>query len=862
MSEQLPAKIGRYRIDALIGEGGLGIVYRGYDDFLDRTVAIKTLRSTSHPNQNERFAREGKYTARLVHPNIVEIFDVGIEDGRTYLVQEFLEGQDLSDVLQRHPRGLRPLAVAEILRQIADALSHAHGRGVVHRDIKPSNVRLLPGGMVKVLDFGIARMQFIGAETLTQLGTMLGTPVYMPPEQIQGKDVDARADVYALGSLGFELLTGGRLFQSESEYELLYKVLDSRPTPVAEIVAGIPKGLGRLIDRCLQKDPEDRPQSMEEVSATLRNDIEELRSSGEEVDWIAIHAAQLVAETESTINAQQLTGADVTITRACRSYRPSGILDAQTTVIHEPPQITRVLSNRPQQYDSSDDLSGTKLGKFSLLKLVARGNSGDLYKAFDDVRDTLVGVKVIHSDNKDARDRLCRSGRIWINLAHKNLIKVFEVHPDYYGYPGIIVSEWINAKNLHDLIAQWELKLQEKVWIVLQVADALTAIHMQGVVHREIMPRNILVHDATLHITLLDSGIARHANPEIDAFTKTGLIVGDLGYCAPEQMQGRLDQRSDIYSLGVVLYELITGTKIPFPMPVDWSLSDLELQLLPIRLRQPLRRALHSDPKKRFTTVKEFADQLRPLVPDLDRRILSSQIVATMHGIRTQAKWQRAFAEVAAEHGLHVHLDRWNFGYFSVVRFMMPWARRAKVRWFRDTYQAEFGNLVAGNRTTELPSIVAHSFGTYILGNALLRYPYLRFNKVLLCGSILPASFPWDRLLERGQIQSVRNEFGSEDIWTRCVDWFVPGTGPSGLLGFRDHHERLEQERFPFEHSEYFQRAHMESRWLPFLTSEIGAHLSEDIPVETATRERFPWGLFVIEGALIGVFAATLWWVM
>jgi hypothetical protein len=217
--------------------------------------------------------------------------------------------------------------------------------------------------------------------------------------------------------------------------------------------------------------------------------------------------------------------------------------------------------------------------------------------------------------------------------------------------------------------------------------------------------------------------------------------------------------------------------------------------------------------------------------------------IFALHGIHTHAGWQRAFFQVADSHGWRPRLDRWNFGYFSVFRFILPWQRQAKVRWFRTTYRDELHDTEVGLRSTDFPSIVAHSFGTYILGNALLKYDYLRFNKVILCGSILPKEFPWDEIINRGQVQAVRNEFGVQDIWSRLVDRFIPGTGPSGCLGFSRCHERLEQERFYYSHSEYFDKAHMEAKWIPFLSQQLAPIPSAKSPIALPCSRR-PWGLY------------------
>jgi serine/threonine-protein kinase len=272
------------------------------------------------------------------------------------------------------------------------------------------------------------------------------------------------------------------------------------------------------------------------------------------------------------------------------------------------------------------------------------------------------------------------------------------------------------------------------------------------------------------------------------------------------------------------------------------------LSAIPSRLRNVLLKALDEAPAQRMS-AEAFEAALRDFLPIETVKFPLSRKVVTLHGIRTHASWQRAFSEVAAEANLRCLLDRWNFGYFSVFRFILPWSRWAKIAWFRRTYQDEFPELM--NRwVNELPSIVAHSFGTYILGYALVRYPYLRFNKVILCGSILPVEFPWPSLIARGQVQAVRNEYGAQDVWTRIVDRFVPGTGSSGIVGFQLSDERLEQDEFDFSHSEYFERSHMQSRWLPFLLRPTTYVFGNESRIQQI-KSRQPWLLYLIYMTLL-----------
>jgi eukaryotic-like serine/threonine-protein kinase len=270
---------GVYEVQALIATGGMGEVYRGVDTRLNRMVAIKTLPAhLSHdPAWRERLRREAQSVSRLNHPHICTLYDVGVENDIHYLVMEHMEGETLEARLVRGPLAIA--AALEYLIQIADALDKAHRRGVVHRDVKPSNIMLTKSG-AKVLDFGIAKeMSGHGApfgapagsaQTLTAEGTILGTPQYMAPEQLEGRPADARTDIFAFGALGYEMLTGKRAFLAPSPARLTAAILTDDPQPIAELVPEVPPLLVRTISRCLAKDPEDRWQTANDLLFQLR----------------------------------------------------------------------------------------------------------------------------------------------------------------------------------------------------------------------------------------------------------------------------------------------------------------------------------------------------------------------------------------------------------------------------------------------------------------------------------------------------------------------------------------------------------------------------------------------------------------
>src|SRR5712671_1820015 len=273
-------RLGPYEILDAIGAGGMGEVYRAKDTRLDRTVAIKILPAhlSSDPLRKQRFEREAKTISSLNHPNICMLHDVGQQDGIDYLVMECVEGATLAKRLEK---GALPLEqVLKIGAQIADALDKAHRSGVVHRDLKPGNIMLTVTG-AKLLDFGLAKpaAPLSSGVTLTaaskqspvtEQGTILGTFQYMSPEQIEGKELDGRSDIFSLGAVLYEMLTGQRAFQGKSQLSVASAILEKEPAPISTIKPLTPPALDHAIRRCLAKDPEDRWQTARDLLLELK----------------------------------------------------------------------------------------------------------------------------------------------------------------------------------------------------------------------------------------------------------------------------------------------------------------------------------------------------------------------------------------------------------------------------------------------------------------------------------------------------------------------------------------------------------------------------------------------------------------
>lgn len=273
-------RVGRYRVEALIGEGAMADVYRAFDPGIHRTLAVKILKPEFRQNREyaSRFLREAKAAGALNHPSIVTIYDVGQVDGYPYIAMELIDGRGLNDVV-RERGSLPPEEVTAIGLQLAEGLRYAHGLGVVHRDIKPSNIMLLDDGRtLKILDFGIARMAegdtpFDDGEGLkTQIGQVLGSPRYMSPEQALGRDLDGRSDLFSVGVVLYELVTGKKAFSGVSPASLALQITQQDPPSLADAASDAPRGLQFIINKLLAKRPERRFRDGAQLAEALRRE--------------------------------------------------------------------------------------------------------------------------------------------------------------------------------------------------------------------------------------------------------------------------------------------------------------------------------------------------------------------------------------------------------------------------------------------------------------------------------------------------------------------------------------------------------------------------------------------------------------
>ncbi len=290
-------QISQYRVDGYLGAGGMGEVYRVYDTRLNRNVALKFLpvhliKEISH---RSRFMQEAQAAAQLNHPNIVTIYEVGEFDGRPFIAMEYLEGETLKSILKH--KSLSPEAVIEIMREIASGVAAAHSGGIIHRDLKPDNIMISADHRVKIMDFGLAH-QISSRNNLTRTGSVMGTPHYMSPEQIQGEQLDPRTDIFSLGIIFYELLAGSRPFDGDYHLAVLYAIVNHQPQPLEELAPFAPTELVSIAMKCLAKQKEERFHNGEVLFA-------ELRSIGQQTTPVQTPRLQFISTDQNLLSVQQ-----------------------------------------------------------------------------------------------------------------------------------------------------------------------------------------------------------------------------------------------------------------------------------------------------------------------------------------------------------------------------------------------------------------------------------------------------------------------------------------------------------------------------------------------------------------------------
>ena len=524
------ARFGRYEIRGQLGRGGAGAVFRAYDAVLRRDVALKVLDDTAGGGLDSavprdhitRLVREARAAAAVSHPNAVAVFDVGEVDGVSYIAMELIDGKPL-----RASIGDAAVPISRRVRWLVDAaraLAAAHARGVVHRDVKPENIMVRADGIAKVLDFGIARIGGGG----TVPGTIVGTPLYMAPEQMRGDPIDARADQFAWGVVAYELLTG-------------------------EPPWGHPRGGLRGIGEMMVKAPPPIDARRPEVPARIARAIERALSvlPGERFPSMAALVQELEPPTSATMQAApEQPAADDT--------RPEG-----------PPSVAPSERAPEPTAKESDALPGTLAGRYVPRRLIGRGAMGAVYEVEHAHTGERWALKVLHAHvaNDDASiERFRREARVASQVRTDHLVRIIDadVAPELGGAP-YMVMDLLEGRSLASIAGSAPQPAARVVGWLAQVASGLERAHARGIVHRDLKPANLFVArrlDGTCILKILDFGIAKGADRSEAHATIAGTVVGTPLYMSPEQAGQdplAVTAASDIWSIGAVAFRLLAG---------------------------------------------------------------------------------------------------------------------------------------------------------------------------------------------------------------------------------------------------------------------------------------------------------------
>jgi eukaryotic-like serine/threonine-protein kinase len=650
--------ISHYRILERLGGGGMGVVYKGWDLRLERFAAVKFL--SPHRSGSEdfkrRFAREARTASRLEHPNICTVFETDeTDDGRLFIAMAFCEGESLKRKIERGPLPL-PQALG-IATQVASGLAAAHDKGVVHRDIKPGNVMVAEDGRVKIVDFGIAHL---ADETrLTRTGDVMGTTAYISPEQFLSAETDHRADLWSLGVVLYEMLTGRLPWINGDEQELINAIVKRPARSISTLRPGVPQELERVVARALAKRPADRYQRAAELQADLlaiSELVAETALSGP-YEQTLVEAPQPPRERRpisppladpsgaaaapaprpvSGEPAEAGTGSRTPLAPQAPQTSPapppppidrerqvSGNFDAGARSAAEAPDVLGSPGSSAFERRPTGGMTGRVISHYRILGPLGGGGMGVVYKAQDLSLERVVALKFLPpelSRDPDAKTRFLQEARAASTLDHPNICTIHEVGETDEGQLYLAMACY-DGETLKQRLQRGALPIDEALETAQQIARGLVKAHRSGIVHRDIKPANLMI-TADEIVKILDFGIAKLAGAA--GLTRIGSSLGTPGYMSPEQARGEeVDHRTDVWSLGAVLYEMVAGRR-PFrgdhdqavlyalfnqePDPVEQLRPDAPPELVRI-----IGRMLSKDPDRRYLTAAEALADLRAL---------------------------------------------------------------------------------------------------------------------------------------------------------------------------------------------------------------------------------------------------------
>ena len=596
-------KIGKYDVLEQLGSGGMGVVYLAQDPVLGRKVAIKVIddKVVALPEIRERFYREARASGRLSHQNLTIVHDVGEVDGKPYIVMEYLKGKDLRTIINGR-ESLRLEQKLDYALQICRGLEFVHSEDIIHRDIKPENIKILAGGKIKIMDFGIAKP---AASTMTQPGARIGTPWYMSPEQIKGKGIDKRADIFSFGVLFYELLTYHKPFDGD-DTTVLYKIMHEEPEPLTLKDNTLNEDLQAVIHKCLAKQAEKRYANFSEMILEL----ERLFALAQKEQKIKTLLAEAQTLTLKQNFAEALSRYDAILA--------VDALHAEAKTLRQT-CLEKARESKTMQVFSGE-MIGETISHYRIIERLGAGGMGVVYQAEDTRLKRLVALKFLPPEltrNEEAKRRFIREAQAASALDHPNICTIHAIEETGNGQLFICMSHYTGG-TLRKKISENKPDIAECMALAGQIAQGLIAAHDHGIVHRDLKPANIILTKDGV-VKIVDFGLAKLAGAS--RLTKTGTSMGTLSYMSPEQVKGQeVDHRSDIWSFGVILYEMLTG-KLPFQAEQELALlyaivneKPAPFPKLPpaihLALERLVEKAMQKEVAKRFGSVHEMYEAL------------------------------------------------------------------------------------------------------------------------------------------------------------------------------------------------------------------------------------------------------------